>query len=52
MKAFPVTLVATLSWLIFETVTAYAINDCPTAVTGRGSFIVERGQESKTEVVR
>jgi hypothetical protein len=51
MKAFPVTLAATLSWLIFETVAAYAINDCPTAVTGRGSFIVERGQESKTEVV-
>jgi len=51
MKAFPVTLAATLSSLIFETVAAYAVNDCPTAVTGRGSFIVERGQESKTEVV-
>jgi hypothetical protein len=27
-----------------------AAEDCPTAVAGRGAFIVERGEQSKTEV--
>ena len=37
-------------WLILEPA-AYAADDCPTAVTGRGAFVVERGEQSKTEVV-
>jgi hypothetical protein len=51
MKAFPLAIAAAMTWLILEPVAVYAANDCPTAVTGRGTFTVERGEQSKTEVV-
>jgi hypothetical protein len=50
MKLFPAALTAATIWLILAPV-AHAADDCPTAVTGRGAFIVERGEQSKTEVV-
>jgi hypothetical protein len=50
VKAFSAALAAAMIWLILEPA-AHAADDCPTAVTGRGTFIVERGEQSKTEVV-
>ena len=41
-----------LGGMIFPLAVAFdcAAEDCPTAVSGRGAFVVERGEQSKTEV--
>src|SRR5437773_6602471 len=41
-----------LGGMIFALAWAFdcAAEDCPTAVSGRGAFVVERGEQSKTEV--
>jgi hypothetical protein len=49
MKRFFAVLGGTTFALIFASAGASA-EDCPTAVKGRGAFVVERGEPSKTEV--
>jgi hypothetical protein len=45
-----VTAAVVISLLLFDPLPLRAANDCPTALTGKGSFVVERQPASKTEV--